>query len=170
MKRCALCPSLSIVEVFMHNQACGARVTIRAPCALRLHATRVVMSAILKSQSRTIMDYVAQQQSDRGRSPEGQEDMPLFMIQTVKGKPETGITVEPEVNGVPLEIELDTGASVSIVLETTWKDRFAGVPAGENRYSVENLYRGGTTGAWADTGMCEVRKPRAPVAIAGRGG
>ena len=53
--------------------------------------------------------------------------MPMFMIQTVKGKPETGITVEPEVNGVPLEMELDTGASVSIVTETTWKDRFPGV-------------------------------------------
>ena len=72
-------------------------------------------------------DYVAQQQSDRGSSPEGQEDMPVFMIQTVKGKPETGITVEPEVNGVPLEMELDTGASVSIVPEKTWKDRFPGV-------------------------------------------
>ena len=36
--------------------------------------------------------------------------------------------VTPEVNGLPLTMELDTGASLSIISRKTWKEILPGVP------------------------------------------
>lgn len=53
------------------------------------------------------------------------DELPLFNIQVVKKQPaEPSITVEPEVNAVRLSMELDTGASVSLISERTYHEHF----------------------------------------------
>ena len=48
----------------------------------------------------------------------------LFTIRTVRNRPSDSILVEPEVNGVKLVMELDTGASISIISRRTWETKF----------------------------------------------
>ena len=48
----------------------------------------------------------------------------LFAVK--KGSPESAIIVEPKVNGVILPMELDTGASVSLISERVWKESCQG--------------------------------------------
>ena len=42
-----------------------------------------------------------------------------------EGDPETAITLHPDVNGVTLAMELDTGASVALISERVWKEAFS---------------------------------------------
>ena len=53
-----------------------------------------------------------------GASDDSDQDYQLF---TVRGTPEVAIILEPEVNGVTLPMELDTGASVSIISQNVWE-------------------------------------------------
>ena len=48
----------------------------------------------------------------------------LFAVK--KGSPESAIIVEAKVNGVTLPIQLDTGASVSLISERVWKEILPG--------------------------------------------
>ncbi len=50
---------------------------------------------------------------------------PVFTVREATG-PEPKIVVKPEIDDVSLAMELDTGASVSIISEDTWKTKFAG--------------------------------------------
>ena len=50
-------------------------------------------------------------------STQGFEAVGLFTVQMAEGDPEAPITLHPEVNGVTLAMELDTGASVSLISE-----------------------------------------------------
>ena len=53
-----------------------------------------------------------------GASDDSDQDYQLF---AVRGTPEAAIILEPEVNGVTLPMELDTGASVSIISQKVWE-------------------------------------------------
>ena len=53
-----------------------------------------------------------------GASDDPDQDYQLF---AVRGTPEAAIILEPEVNGVTLPMELDTGASVSIISQKVWE-------------------------------------------------
>ena len=57
---------------------------------------------------------------------DGEEEM-LFNIKTV-GDKDNAIIVSPEIEGKTINMELDTGASVSIVSEVTWKQNLDAVP------------------------------------------
>ena len=48
----------------------------------------------------------------------------LFTIYMTENSSVPSIVVTPTVNGIPLKMELDTGASISIISEKTWKDLF----------------------------------------------
>ena len=52
-------------------------------------------------------------------------EMGLFTIKAVINASNGGIFVTPEVNGVPLWMELDTGASVSLVSTQVWQTALA---------------------------------------------
>ena len=45
----------------------------------------------------------------------------MFTINTVNGQPDNCINVELLINGTPLKMTLDTGASVTIISSTTWQ-------------------------------------------------
>ena len=51
----------------------------------------------------------------------------MFTVQTTRGDPGSSIILEPVVNGVILPMELDTGASVSLISELVWKEMFPNV-------------------------------------------
>ena len=53
-----------------------------------------------------------------GASDDPDQDYQLF---AVRGTPEAAIILEPEVNGVTLPMELDTGAPVSIISQKVWE-------------------------------------------------
>ncbi len=55
------------------------------------------------------------------------DELPLFNIQVVKPhQGQSGILVDLKIEGEPVVMELDTGASVSIMAESTWKKTFPG--------------------------------------------
>ena len=58
------------------------------------------------------------------RTPSPDLDFPIFHIRTVKDTAERSITVDVEVNGVPLVMELDTGAAYSIIPKDALKKLF----------------------------------------------
>ena len=60
------------------------------------------------------------------RTPSPEFELPMFTIRTctVRDTVEHSITVDLQVNGIPLVMELDTGAAVSIISKQTWKRLF----------------------------------------------
>ena len=48
----------------------------------------------------------------------------LFAVCNTKRNPDSAIILEPVVNGVTLRMELDTGASVSLISEKVWREAF----------------------------------------------
>ena len=61
---------------------------------------------------------------DESASEEPSVTSELFAVK--KGSPESAIIVEPKANGVILPMELDTGASVSLISERVWKEILPG--------------------------------------------
>ena len=57
-------------------------------------------------------------ENPNGASDDPDQDYQLF---AVRGIPEAAIILEPEVNGVTLPMELDTGAPVSIISQKVWE-------------------------------------------------
>ena len=73
---------------------------------------------------------------------EPNDDFKLFHIH--QEKPEPSIMVPVKVNGVSFSMELDTGASVSIMSEEAWRRRFPKVPLEASQiklktYTIEAL-------------------------------
>ena len=68
-------------------------------------------------------DFVEQEDEEPASNASSDlDDMPLMNIQAVKPTmSKAGIMLDLAVEGSPLQMELDTGASVSIVSEKTWK-------------------------------------------------
>ena len=52
----------------------------------------------------------------------------MFAIKAIQDEPDAGIHIEVKVNGIPIHMELDTGASVTIISERTWQAKMAAVP------------------------------------------
>ncbi len=67
-------------------------------------------------------------EGESGDTHPEEADWSLFNIQAVQGTRDTRLTVEPEVNGRHIQMELDTGAVVTIVSEETWKAHLAELP------------------------------------------
>lgn len=69
-------------------------------------------------------------QEDQGEELDEEEELPLFNIQAItpgqrqKAGGHPGIVVDLKIEGKQVMTELDTGASVSIMAETTWKKTF----------------------------------------------
>ena len=57
-----------------------------------------------------------------------EKEMGLFTIKAVTNQSNGGIFVTPDVNGVPLRMELDTSASVSLISIEVWQSDLKGVP------------------------------------------
>ena len=64
----------------------------------------------------------------------------LDYIGEVKGDT-TRLWIEVELNGIPLKMELDTGASISLVSKRTWQDKL-GAPPLNQRKLVLRTYSG----------------------------
>ena len=61
--------------------------------------------------------------------PLDESEMPLMNIQVVKPMSSpSGLMIEMVIDGKPLSMELDTGASVSIISEDVWKGKFRNRP------------------------------------------
>ena len=70
--------------------------------------------------------HLVEQESDsQGSDP---EELRLFTIRTVQSNRTEEIMVRLRINGVPVPMELDTGASVSLVSEKTWRKQLQEVP------------------------------------------
>ena len=79
---------------------------------------------------------------ERDDSPrDSDEEFKLFQIS--HEKPEPSIMIPLKVNGEDCSMELDTGASVSIVSEEAWKKRFARVPLEKSQIKLRT-YTGET--------------------------
>lgn len=77
-----------------------------------------------------------------GAEDETEEEDPLLNVQMVKPFHKAGIQLALRVAGQPLTMELDTGASVSLVSKQTWKN--TQVPMFDPlRNAAENILRGG---------------------------
>jgi hypothetical protein len=61
------------------------------------------------------------------RTPSPDPDFPIFHIRTVKDTAERSIKVDLQVNGVPLVMELDTGAAYSIIPKDAWEQLLSDV-------------------------------------------
>ena len=94
-------------------------------CGKQGHIARVCKS---KPAGRRV-DRVEKEESPPASDPASESEdetssLPLLNIQVVSSRPlayKKGIMVNLHVNGKPLEMELDTGASVSLVSQKTWK-------------------------------------------------
>ena len=62
------------------------------------------------------------------QSHTGSDAWGMFAIKAIQEEPDAGIHVEVKVNGIPIHMELDTGASVTIISERTWQAKMAAVP------------------------------------------
>ena len=72
---------------------------------------------------------------------EENETWGVFAIKTVQDRQEPEIELELYVNGNRIKMELDTGASISIISEETWRTRLSGVKLEQSNNYIENLYR-----------------------------
>ena len=70
--------------------------------------------------------HLVEQESDSQESDP--EELRLFTIRTVQSNHIEEIMVRLLINSVPVSMELDTGASVSLVSEKTWRKQLQEVP------------------------------------------
>ena len=64
--------------------------------------------------------YIDEAAADSRESSPG-SDSPMFNIRTVRGNSELSIRIDVKVNGVPIVMELDTGAAYSIISKEIWE-------------------------------------------------
>jgi len=55
------------------------------------------------------------------------KDLPLLAIQSLRNKSNSRIKIQLEIQGVEMIMKLDTGASVSIILDRVYKEKFPNV-------------------------------------------
>lgn len=91
----------------------------------------------------------------------------LFMVTTVDSNHESAIIVEPEVNSVS-RMEVDTGATVSIASQNTWKQYFPGTTL-EKLDTLLKTYTGETPSVRENASLGEVQDTNTGVTAASRG-
>ena len=64
----------------------------------------------------------------RVTEPQEEEEYRLDYIGVLKGINTKRVWIEVELNGIPLKMELDTGASVSLVSKKTWREKLGSPP------------------------------------------
>lgn len=110
---------------FYRSQQCRA-------CGKTGHIARMCRTTRATLQRANVVQEEDQPPEDDLEFPTGpreQEEMPLFNVSVVKpATSQAGFTVELIVDQKPLVMEIDTGASVSLVSEETWKKTFLDVP------------------------------------------
>ena len=74
-------------------------------------------------------------------SPKNEEWSMFTRHMFTEGSPEAGISLNVQVNGVTLAMELDTGASVTIMFEMLWQEKLHHVTATVNRYPSSYPHR-----------------------------
>ena len=105
---------------YYRNQTCRA-------CGKRGHIARVCSKASPGCNT----NYVEQGNPEES-SPEPAESNDQFLFDIKAGTTcQAGIGVDVHVDGVPLHMELDTGASVTVISKKTWHDLFQNRPLGE---------------------------------------
>ena len=110
-------------------------------CAKREHPHRPVDTPMDHAQSRT-GEKQSGQYVERDNSPrDSDKEFKLFQIS--HQKPEPSIIIPVKVNGEDCSMELDTGASVSIMSEEAWKKSFAWVPLEKSQIKLRT-YTGET--------------------------
>ena len=70
--------------------------------------------------------YVEQEESET--SMDDSSEIGLFTIRSINGKQNGEIQITPEVNGVPIQMELDTGASVILISTRVWEQSLNKIP------------------------------------------
>ena len=117
-------------KCFFRDQECRA-------CKKRGHIAKMCRTKLDSKQQRTLgrkktekmshqSAHLVEQESDsQGSDP---EELRLFTIRTVQSNRTEEIMVRLLINGVPVPMELDTGASVSLVSEKTWRKQLQEVP------------------------------------------
>ena len=91
----------------------------------------------------------------------------LFAVTVRRDAP---ILLNPIVNGVELEMELDTGASLSLASKKTWEGVFHRCSLKKVQHPTENLHRGTTSRVRSDGGQHPVREPGGHATVANRSG
>ena len=75
--------------------------------------------------------------SIKEEAQEEEAEWSMFNVQAVQDGTDTRILVNPEVNGIPIEMELDTGAVVTIVSEDVWQSKLAGAPLDQTSLALK---------------------------------
>ena len=104
-----------------HSDACYYKAQKCRKCGKLGHIARVCKST-RRPGMRT--GYVGQE-LEPDEEVETSDDLPMLNIQMVKPTlSQSGIFLDLHVEGKPVKMELDTGASVSIISEKTWQEVF----------------------------------------------
>ena len=93
-------------------------------CGKRGHIAKVCRSKGKNSQGPT--NYVEDEEPSLSDTEPEPTDQYLFNIKSLRSQRQ-GIVVDVTIDGVKLAMELDTGAAVSLISETTWKALHPGV-------------------------------------------
>ena len=70
--------------------------------------------------------YVEQEESETTTSDTS--ELGLFTIRSINGNHSGEIRITPKVNGVPIQMELDTGVSVSLISTRVWEQSLNKIP------------------------------------------
>ena len=98
-------------------RACGKRGHIAKVCRTAPGPHKPGKQASYRAR------YVGRATPEREEAYEALEQHELFtLVNTVRNSPEPAIVLEALVNGVSLPMELDTGASVSIISQRVWEE------------------------------------------------
>ncbi|XP_077863505.1 uncharacterized protein LOC144347283, partial [Saccoglossus kowalevskii] len=100
---------------------------------------RATQSRTSVNKRKSRIKCVWQDNSPSSDSDTEGNDIPEYYIGCVHNTTNStaNIVLHPEVNGVKLEMELDTGASVSIISEETWKHRLGSVKLNKPTVSLK---------------------------------
>ena len=101
-----------------HNSwNCPYRGTLCHKCKRVGHLARACRSSGSKKET-----------THRVTEPQEEQEYRLDYIGVLKGINTKRVWIEVELNGIPLKMELDTGASVSLVSKKTWREKLGSPP------------------------------------------
>jgi len=65
-------------------------------------------------------------------------DWPMFTVSHSSRRKADAILVSLNINNIPCKLELDTGASVTVILENMWRDQLGSVPLQESGVTLKS--------------------------------